>query len=311
MNPAATIVRRMDTSSRTRAVLTTAIAAVLACACSRSEPENFFRVEPSARVADEAPLEPEPSDAESTLGEAPSQDIAEIRVDGLDDAPPGDGSGPGREAALRYMTERREAPEVVAGRMAERAVPVDVPDAAAPRARTTVSAGRPVAQREPVTTVAEPTAQIPRSEAVALDPDGARELNRIAITHIAAGRTAQAITALERALELQPRDAEILGNLGYAYMLAGDHRAARARLVSALDIAPTRSATWLNLGQTYAEMGQRDVAVEAVVKGYRYSTRKPSVRSALQRAASGRQFDPGWREAAALALDRIGADTRS
>lgn len=97
----------------------------------------------------------------------------------------------------------------------------------------------------------------------------------------------------------------MLGNLGYAHMLAGEHEQARARLRTALDLSPTRSATWLNLGQTYAELGQRETAVEAVVKGYRCSTRKPSVRSALQRAATGDRHSAAWREAAGLALERI------
>jgi tetratricopeptide (TPR) repeat protein len=150
-----------------------------------------------------------------------------------------------------------------------------------------------------------PVAPDPAPVAAAADPAQARSLNQRAIGLINGGRPADAIPLLERAVALQPRDAEMLGNLGYAYMLSGRHERARARLQSALDLSPTRSATWLNLGQTYAELGQRDTAVDAVVRGYRYSTRKPSVRSALQRAATGNRHSAAWREAAGLALARI------
>ena len=140
----------------------------------------------------------------------------------------------------------------------------------------------------------------------AIDGD-ARSLNARAIALINGGRPGAAIPLLEHALVLQPRDAEMLGNLGYAYMLVGEHARARSRFVAALDLSPTRSATWLNLGQAYAELGRQDAALDAVLKGYRYSTRKASVRSALQRAATQPQFSPAWRDTAGAALSRIEA----
>lgn len=164
--------------------------------------------------------------------------------------------------------------------------PTPAPEQAPPFARREVSTARP---------------------AVAGDPRQARSLNREAIGLINSGRPRAAIALLERALAMQPRDPEILGNLGYAYMLAGEHANARARLEAALDISPTRSATWLNLGQAYAELGRRDAAVAAVLKGYRNSTRKPSVRSALQRAATGERHSAAWREVAGTVLSRLGS----
>lgn len=164
------------------------------------------------------------------------------------------------------------------------------------------SAARPAPEQAPPSPRREVSTTRP---AVARDPRQARSLNQEAIDRINAGRPGAAIALLERALAMQPRDPEILGNLGYAYMLAGEHADARARLEAALDISPTRSATWLNLGQAYAELGRRDAAVDAVLKGYRHSTRKPSVRSALQRAAAGERHSAAWREVARTVLSRL------
>jgi tetratricopeptide (TPR) repeat protein len=161
-------------------------------------------------------------------------------------------------------------------------------------------------RREPVAPAAAPRDVVARSVSAAPDAGLARRLNREGIELINAGRPAQAIAPLERAASLQPHDAEILGNLGYAYMLTGEHDTASRHFTRALDFAPTRSATWLNLGQTYAELGQRERAVDAVVTGYRHSTRKATVRSALLAAATGSRYSPRWREAAGLALARIG-----
>lgn len=164
----------------------------------------------------------------------------------------------------------------------------------------------PSERRERTPPVAAPRDDVGRTAEAAPDAGLARRLNREGIALINAGRPGQAIAPLERAASLQPRDAEILGNLGYAYMLVGEHDAASRHFTRALDYAPNRSATWLNLGQTYAELGQRERAVDAVVTGYRHSTRKATVRSALLAAATGARYSPQWREAAGLALARIG-----
>lgn len=204
------------------------------------------------------------------------------------------GAGPTREAAQRAVADVSHV-EPPPGATAEHAAPRTESPIAAP-ARGRPSPGR--ADDPPARRVAG-AAPVPTT-------GDARSLNSRAIALINAGRPEPAIPLLERAVAQEPRDAEILGNLGYAHMLAGEHRRARDRLRTALDLAPTRSATWLNLGQTYAELGQRDIAVDAVVTGYRYSSRKASVRSALARAASSDRHSAAWREAAALALSRIG-----
>lgn len=219
---------------------------------------------------------------------------------------------PSHEAALpppRPAVDRRTAaidvpPPPPRAPVPARAAPpprVPVPVRAAPAPRPPVAVATPVPPR-----AAEPRTP-PADVAVAPGRDGdARSLNREGIALINAGRPEQAIEVLERAAALAPRDAELLGNLGYAYMLAGENSKASARFQRSLDIAPTRSATWLNLGQTYAELGQRERAVDAVLTGYRNSTRKATVRAALQAAATGHKYSAAWREAAGLALSRIG-----
>lgn len=296
-------------------------AAVLACACGPRAPENAQA--PPAPVANT-----EATDLPPTV-EPTSEDL-DWTVDGQDAvaATSAEAARDAREAALDYMHDGEVAGADAAvdaeTRIDARAMSTEGP---APRADTRSAlaatqrdgASRTAPQAAPATTTraAEP-APPPRPPQIATasrptaapapstrGTTDARGLNQQAIGLINAGRPEQAIPVLERAVALQPRDAEMLGNLGYAYMLAGEHRRARDRLRSALDIAPARSATWLNLGQTYAELGQSDTAVDAVVTGYRYSTRKASVRSALQRAATGDRHSAQWREAAALALQRI------
>ncbi len=303
----------MDISPRAThapVALAFALAAALAaggCQSSKSDSDDFFHVS-DAPGSPSSVGDSTPAVAERVVVEAPSQEAIEQDGDvALDDDVPRDES-PGRSAAEAYMrrdTTAASAPAAPA-RSARTAPPVT--DAPAPRVATT----RDIAQAPPrdVTperardTAAQPRA--PATAATAIDGD-ARSLNARAIALINGGRPEAAIPLLEHALVLQPRDAEMLGNLGYAYMLVGDHDRARSRLVAALDLSPTRSATWLNLGQTYAELGRQDAALDAVLKGYRYSTRKASVRSALQRAATQPQFSPAWRDTAGAALSRIEA----
>lgn len=294
---------------RTGATMIAAALALVLCGCSQTEPE--------APPVAEAPIE---ADAEARLPhlvrpvivEAPADEAPDPRIDEAG-MPAPDADRESRQAALRYMARRdgvdappsgtRQPPRPVAAVPAPASPPRPAAAVArTPESRSTEPTGTVASARRAAPVEALPAP--PRPEPIAGD---ARSLNQQAIALIGAGRPEQAIPALERAVALQPRDAEMLGNLGYAYLLAGDPARARSQFVRSLDLAPTRSATWLNLGQAYAELGERDVAVDAVVKGYRYSTRKPSVRSALQRAASGSRFSPAWREAAGRALDRIGA----
>jgi tetratricopeptide (TPR) repeat protein len=183
---------------------------------------------------------------------------------------------------------------------------VDVePPRPAPTKRASPIAEPALPRRATVAAANAPRAALPDAYESGAQPEQARSLNARAIALINAGRPEQAIAPLERAVAMQPNDAEMLGNLGYAYMLVGDNGRASSRLRRALDISPTRSATWLNLGQTYAELGQRETAVDAVLTGYRHSSRKGSVRAALQAASTGRRYSASWREAASLALARI------
>ena len=313
LDPAMPTVGRMDISPRAMhapialALALTAALAAGGCQPSTSDSDDFFRVADAPGAAGSAGGST-PAVAERVVVEAPSQDAVERDGDVAreDDVPRDD--GPGRSAAESYM--RRDATGPTApdapARKARTAPPVA--DARAPRVAAARDAAK-VPPRDATPERARETAAQARTHAAtatAIDGD-ARSLNARAIALINGGRPEAAIPLLEHALVLQPRDAEMLGNLGYAYMLVGEHARARSRFVAALDLSPTRSATWLNLGQTYAELGRQDAALDAVLKGYRYSTRKASVRSALQRAATQPQFSPAWRDTAGAALSRIEA----
>jgi hypothetical protein len=248
---------------------------------------------------DRAPERPQPPTVASDAARSPSVlDHRLVHPPGaLDDAPGADGAPADAEVAEAPPLEGDVLPQPEPRR--DTAVVMTSPDTpAAPPAEPE--------QPEPAAPAAAPPEHVARPVDSASDAEQAWRLNREGIELINAGRPGQAIALLERAASLQPRDAEILGNLGYAYMLMGEHLVASRHFMRALDYAPTRSATWLNLGQTYAELGHRDRAVNAVVTGYRHSTRKAAVRSALLAAATGAQHSPQWREAAGLALAQIG-----
>lgn len=308
----------MDISTRRLALLPAALAAALSLsACNRPTADA------SAQATDipEAPVEatPLPPTVEPVVVQGSDADL-DWSVDGVDAVAARSDDAEARAAALEYMGAGRAGsqsePQTAAAKPAREAAPRAVADASRDEPAASATARRPAPRSEaPIAArtretpaperVDDPARRAAEAPAVPITGD-ARSLNTRAIALINAGRPEQAIPLLERAVARQPRDAEMLGNLGYAHMLAGEHRRARDRLRTALDLSPTRSATWLNLGQTYAELGQRDIAVDAVVTGYRYSSRKASVRSALARAASGDRHSAAWREAAALALSRIG-----
>ncbi|GHA83104.1 tetratricopeptide repeat protein [Cognatilysobacter bugurensis] len=270
-----------------------AVAAALAAALAATLAfEHFEREDPEPpAVASDAARSPLVLDrvrvrAPAVIDEAPGIDDAPTDAVVAEAPPPDEDGSPEKEPS---------------GDTAVVMAPPDRP--AAPPAQPE---RRETERRPPAAPPPAPRQDIARTADATPDAGLARRLNREGIELINAGRPEQAIAPLERAASLQPRDAEILGNLGYAYMLTGEHDTASRHFTRALDYAPTRSATWLNLGQTYAELGQRDRAVDAVVTGYRHSTRKASVRTALLAAATGTRHTPQWREAAGLALARIG-----
>lgn len=290
-------------------------AAIALCACGGAG-QDTSAAKPALPVADVEGT-PLPHVVRPVVVEAPAR-AGEDAAFGESAVAADSGDTSGRDAALRYMAGAEDA---FATQAPTAAAPPAAPTPAEPALRTPDADPEPAVS--PGTVAVAPAAGAPPPAAkpaaaptpamarVARDPNQARALNRQAVALINSGSAKRAIPALERAAALQPRDAEILGNLGYAYMLAGHHGRARTHLLTALEISPNRSATWLNLGETYAELGQREAAVEAVLKGYRYSPRKPAVRSALQRAARGERHSAAWRAAAGIALEQIGGQRQS
>ena len=72
--------------------------------------------------------------------------------------------------------------------------------------------------------------------AAALDPQWAQPLVHLAIAHMDAGRTEQAISFMARALELAPGDADIAFRLGQYHERAGHASKAEAMYRAALQI---------------------------------------------------------------------------
>ena len=296
----------MNTTPCTRHLPTAlALAAAIAasgCGRSPSDADDFFRAGDAAAPA--GPGSPSSRSAaprvDPVVVQAPEADAIDAGRE-LASRDADAQESPGRAAAEGYIRRHDSASIAARTPAAQDVARAGTRSTAAPRITATQGPDAPVRDAPP-----RPAdeAATPAPGAAPIGGD-ARALNARAIALINGGRPQDAIPLLEHALVIQPRDAEMLGNLGYAYMLVGEHARARSRFITALELAPTRSATWLNLGQTYAELGRRDVAVDAVLKGYRYSTRKATVRSALQRAATDRQFSAAWREAASVALGRI------
>ncbi|MFC0679546.1 tetratricopeptide repeat protein [Lysobacter korlensis] len=286
-----------------------AVAAALAAAVAATIAFDAFEQE-------QAPEQPQPPTVASDAVRPPAVlDRVFVRPPSALDEAPGSDDAPTEAVvaeALPPDTDALPQPEprrdtaVVMAPPDPPAAPQGEPERRKQVAPAAAAAAAEPERRKPAAPAAAPREDIARTVDAPPDAGQARRLNREGIELINAGRPEQAIAPLERAAQLQPRDAEILGNLGYAYMLVGEYDAASRHFMRALDLAPNRSATWLNLGQTYAELGDRERAVDAVVTGYRHSTRKASVRSALLAAATGSRHTPQWREAAGLALARIG-----
>jgi tetratricopeptide (TPR) repeat protein len=68
-----------------------------------------------------------------------------------------------------------------------------------------------------------------------------------------AGRAAEAIPVLERALELDPEDISATINLAGAYIMAGKHRRAVPILERACEREPHNPMLWTNLGAAYLD----------------------------------------------------------
>ena len=108
--------------------------------------------------------------------------------------------------------------------------------------------------------------------AIALDPNNARGYARLGLILSYAGRPAEAIGLVEKAMRLNPRSPlSYLVTLGQAYYLTGQHEEAIAALRRALALNPELWPSHLQLAVIYSELGQEKEAQAAVAECKRLS----------------------------------------
>jgi tetratricopeptide (TPR) repeat protein len=79
-------------------------------------------------------------------------------------------------------------------------------------------------------------------------PDLAGPHANLALIRRQAGKYAEAIADLERAVRLAPQRADLLNQLGVTYRMAGEFAKARATYERAIEVDPNYALAWLNLG---------------------------------------------------------------
>ncbi len=106
------------------------------------------------------------------------------------------------------------------------------------------------------------------------DRKAARKLNEDALKQLNAGNVQPAIALLKQAVETDPSDVEISSNYGFALLKSGNYAAAQNSLSKTLELNPRRTSTWLPLAEAYAGSGQAQIAKQAGLIAFFYSTDK-------------------------------------
>lgn len=104
-------------------------------------------------------------------------------------------------------------------------------------------------------------------QALEAAPHDGELLNDCALALLGAGRPAEAIPYLERAISVAPHTELMRSNLGNALRQSGDLPTAERTLRALLDDKPTVWQGWMNLGLVLMERGQTAGAVEAFGEG--------------------------------------------
>ena len=130
--------------------------------------------------------------------------------------------------------------------------------------------------------------------ATKLNPNYASAYHFYAFYFASLGRTNEAFTTLERALELDPVSLSINTDLGVLSYFARDYEAAIAQYRRVLDMDATYSRAFVTLGSAYAHAGKHDEAVAAIRKAMELSGDRSKV------AALGRAFGLAGKRGEAL-----------
>jgi Flp pilus assembly protein TadD len=136
-------------------------------------------------------------------------------------------------------------------------------------------------------------------------PPSASTENYLGGALLAVGRVADGITHLRRATTLEPRDAHLRFNLARALALQGDHRTAAAELRQALAIDPDFSEAHQELGVLLFEAQRLTEAIEHLEAAARLAPESSIAHASLggALAQAGRRDDAIQHLRRALALD--------
>ncbi len=103
---------------------------------------------------------------------------------------------------------------------------------------------------------------------VALDPSFGLAYDTLGLSYLKTGRSQEAVTTLEKAVQLTDRYSFILCNLGYAYAATGKPEQALA-IIKELEAKYARKeATGLTVAAVYAGLGDKDKAFEWLEKDF-------------------------------------------
>lgn len=120
----------------------------------------------------------------------------------------------------------------------------------------------------------------------------ARKLNDDALKDLASGNAQGAVLLLKQAAETDPSDVEINSNYGFALLKSGNYNAAKAQLQKTLELNPRRTSTWLPLAEAYAGAGQAQMANQAGLIAYYYSTDKAKAKAYYQKQSQEQASGP-------------------
>jgi tetratricopeptide (TPR) repeat protein len=103
---------------------------------------------------------------------------------------------------------------------------------------------------------------------IELDPNYPSAYQYLGISYLKLGRSAEAITASEKAAELTKRSSFVLADLGYVYAASGKRTEAIAVIKELEDTYARKEAIGQHIAAIYAGLGEKDKAFEWLEKDF-------------------------------------------
>lgn len=120
----------------------------------------------------------------------------------------------------------------------------------------------------------------------------ARKLNEEGLKQLNSGNPQSAANTLKQAVDIDPSDVEINSNYGFALLKANNYAAAKSQLQKTLELNPRRTSTWLPLAEAYAGSGQAQIANQAGLIAYYYSSDKAKAKAYYQKQSQEQATAP-------------------